>query len=137
MFKMKKTIFTVIVVMLVFASCKKETATPIDFRLIGKWIYKERGFSIGGPMIWSDATPANQVIEFKKDGTFISASNFLDGAKFYEKLDSATLKFTLTSNPAGYIKMGYLIDSISGKLLFWPVEPRCIEGCGYRFVKMN
>lgn len=117
------------------SSCTKEVLRPVDHNILGKWIYKESGTSIGGPIIWQSAAPANQTIEFKQNGAFISAQGFLNGTNHYEKLDSVTLKFSPVANASGFIKMAYVIDSSSGQLNLWPVDPICIEGCGYRFVR--
>jgi hypothetical protein len=118
-------------------SCKKGTEVPVNFNLTGKWIYKEYGYSIGGPMMWQTPSPANQYIEFKEDGTFIPSESFLKGATRYQQTDSITLQFSPAQTVTGVVKMGYVIDSVSGILNLWPVEPACIEGCGNRFVRKN
>ena len=132
------TFFIFIVLAVTITACKKSADNnnePIDHNLTGKWIYTENGFSIGGPMIWRNAAPANQVIEFKANGTFIASENFLSGVTSYEKLDSITLKFQPVSLSPGYIKMRYSIDSADGRLYLSPFEPLCIEGCADRFVR--
>lgn len=128
-------LFTLIVTSVI--SCKKGNEVPVDFNLTGKWTYKEYGYSIGGPMIWEAPSPVNQAIEFKEDGTFIPAESFLKGTTRYQKSDSVTLQFSPAQTPTGFIKMGYAIDSVSGILSLWPVDPACIEGCGNRFVRRN
>lgn len=120
-----------------FISCKKGAVLPVDFDLKGKWLYKEYGYSIGGPMIWQAPLPANQYIEFKEDGTFVPAEGFLKGSSRYQKTDSITLQFSPVQTATGYAKMRCVIDSVSGILHLWPVEPACIEGCSNRFVRKN
>ena len=132
------TFFIFIVLAVTITACKKSADNnnePIDHNLTGKWIYTENGFSIGGPMIWRNAAPANQVIEFKANGTFIASNNFLSGVTSYEKLDNVTLKFKPVSLSPVYIKMRYTIDSADGKLSLSLFEPLCIEGCADRFVR--
>lgn len=132
-----KKVFFYSILLLAATACTKQAPAPIDYTLTGKWTYKEYGYSIGGPMIWRNIEPANQVIEFKEDGTFVPAQDFLPGSNRYEKLDSVTLKFLPASSSSGFIKMGYAIDSTTGNLNLWPVDPYCIEGCGNRFVRKN
>jgi hypothetical protein len=117
-------------------ACKKSQENhPVDFNLVGHWIYTQNSIGIGPPGVWRDAEPPNEVIEFKADGIFVPSKDFMPGATNYERIDSVTLKILLTSTPNGYIKMLYKIDSVDGRLTLQPIEPLCIEGCAYRFAR--
>ncbi|HEV8284888.1 MAG TPA: hypothetical protein VGQ09_11300 [Chitinophagaceae bacterium] len=131
---MKKTQFLSLIFLVFIFGCKKsDKLEPIDNNIIGKWTYVEYFFSIGGPGQWHPVTPANQTIEFKPDGSFVSVNSFLNGATRFEMVDSVTIKFQPASTPSGFILMGYLIKTANRELYLYPISPRCIEGCSNKF----
>ena len=128
--------YLLIFLLLVFTACDKSANKSSDATaLIGKWTYTERYYSIGGPGGWHPVETANQVIEFKSDGSFKGAPDFLPGATSFEIIDSAKLKFGPASLPAGNRLMRYDLKSAHGALILYPVDPVCIEGCSDKFVR--
>jgi hypothetical protein len=122
----------VILLSLVFVlSCKKSGIQPIKNELIGKWIYAAYNLGIAGPGQWRPAPP-NQVIEFKSDGSFVTTDHFWAESQF-QTLDSATIKFWPDATSQGFILMRYLIDTLAGELLMYPISPMCAEGCEYKY----
>ena len=89
--------------------------------------------NIGGPGQWHPVSPANQTIEFKPGGSFISSESFLKTATKFEMVDSATIKFQPASTSSGYILMGFSINTAEEELYMHPVNPACIEGCNNKF----
>jgi len=134
---MKRTVLISILFLGIYLSaCKKSLERhSVDFNVIGQWIYTENAIGIGPPGVWKPAEPPNEIIEFKTGGIFVSAPDFLTGATNYEVVDSISLKIMPVTTLNGYIKMHYKIDAVNGKLTLQPVEPLCIEGCDYRFVR--
>jgi len=133
---MKKVQFLILIFLVFIAGCSKlDNAKPaaVENTIIGKWSYTEYYLSIGGPGQWYPVTPANQVIEFKPDGTFIPSKFFLKDATKFEIVDSVTLKIQPASTPSGYILMGYSIKTAERELYLYPVSPYCIEGCSNKF----
>ncbi len=121
--------------LLLFAvACRKSANKDIGpVMLTGKWTFTENFYSTGGLGEWHPAQPANQVIEFKPDGSFSGAANFLSGATSYEIVDSAKVRFGPASLPAGFRLMIYDLKSAPGTLVLYPADPICIEGCSYKF----
>ncbi len=133
---MKKLQFLILIFLVFILGCSKSDNTklkPIENTIIGKWTYIEYFFSTGAPGKWHPVTPANQTIEFKSDGSFISAESFLKDATEFEIVDSVTIKFQPASTPSGYILMGYSIKTAERELYLSPVNPICIEGCSNKF----
>jgi hypothetical protein len=129
---------SILFLFLVFSiiGCTKSSyrnSNPIDNSLVARWTYVEYYFSIGGPGEWHPVQPANQEIEFKSDGSFVSTESFLKGVTRYEIIDSVTIKVKPVSRPSGYMLMGYKINTIDRELYLYPVDPYCIEGCGNKF----
>ena len=112
-------------------------SNPVAKSFIGKWNYSEWYFSIGGPGQWKPVLPANQFIEFKKDGSFISTQSFLSGANRFELADNGKIKFYTTSSPSGFTLMQYELSADNSELQLYPINPACIEGCSNKFVRMN
>jgi hypothetical protein len=106
---------------------------PAENSIVGKWTWMENFYSTGGPGQWHPVTPANQTIEFKSDGSFVSANSFLNGVTRYDLLDSVTIIFRPASAPSGYILMQYQINSYGRELYLQPADPRCVEGCSNKF----
>lgn len=132
---MKKKIIQLFILSFMLFSCKKSslTSNPIGNSLIGQWTCTEYWYSLGGVGEWHAVQPANQTIEFKSDGTFISAESFLKEANRFEIIDSATVKFQPSTNASGLQLMSYKIDTIKRELTMSPINPICIEGCANKF----
>ena len=131
-----KTIYFIALALLLFDfGCSKRpiSGEPLNNDILGKWIWVENFYSIGGPGQWHPVTPASQTIEFKPDGSFVAPNAFLSSATRYELVDSITIKFQPASTPSGYILMQYKIDVGGSELYLQPVDPRCIEGCNNKF----
>lgn len=122
-------------------SCKKGNHGPLppvltfDSTVAGNWTYTAYNIGTGGPGVWNNADPANQHAEFKGDSSFSSDVSFLKEANHYSVIDSVTIKFTPSSRPEGYFLMGFHIKTAERALYLFPVNPICIEGCTYKFVK--
>lgn len=114
-------------------ACRKSNPDLIDRAIIGKWTYIEYYIGIGGPTQWQPVTPANQTIEFKSNGSFVPSTSFLKGARNFDFVDSIIIKFQPAATSSGYMLMGHLIDSQTGELYLYPVNPACIEGCNNKF----
>jgi hypothetical protein len=130
---MKKLLFLSLILLILISGCKKSDLVPIDKNLIGKWTYAEYYYSIAGPGQWHPVEPANQTIEFKSGGSFISSESFLKTTTKFEMVDSATIKFQPASTSSGYILMGFSINTVRKELYMYPVSPMCIEGCNNKF----
>ena len=136
MIYIKRILFFALALLLFILGCKKlniAKSDPIVNSVIGKWTYTEYFYSIGGAGQWHPIVPTDQTIEFKPDGSFISADSFLKGANQFNIIDSVTIKFQPASTPSGYILMGYLIKTPERELYLYPVNPMCIEGCSNKF----
>jgi len=134
---MKKIFFLSLTLLILILGCKKNIAKSdfIENSIIGKWTYTDHFYSIGAAGGWHAVVPANQTIEFKPDGIFISTDSFLKGVNKFQIIDSVTIKFQTTSTSSGYILMGYLINNNKRELYLYPVNPVCIEGCNNKFTR--
>ena len=120
------------------AGCVKHSENQtllLSSHLTGKWEYISSLMGTGGPAVWQPAMPGGQTIEFKPDGRFTPAASFSTSFRYYEVLDSNTLKLRPAPTPAGYVLMRYRIQSADSILLLNPIEPLCIDGCSYQFIK--
>jgi hypothetical protein len=90
----------------------------------------------GGPGQWTPATPPDQTIEFKSNGSFISSNHSWAETQF-QILDSMTIKLWPDSTDDGYILMKYFIDTQAGELLMSNFRPLCIEGCEYKYERIR
>jgi len=112
---------------------------PVADSLMGKWVLTEiQGPGIGGPGVWSPASPAGQTLEIHPGGQ-LSGTAF-PTATAYQGVDSITVKLIDPSQPAGYRLFWYSIDTVQHTLRFTikplPGGAFCIEGCGgYRFTR--
>jgi len=129
---MKGLIFIYMTLLTLSCGCQKDLGA-VENNVDGKWIFTQCYISPGGPGEWRSASPPGQTIEFKPGGQFVPSESFLTGSNHFEILDSVTIKFQPASTSSGYILMGYAIDTLARELLMYPVNPRCIKGCQYRF----
>jgi hypothetical protein len=129
--------FSLVLVLCILACHKTEVSTTgsPQSRILGKWNYAKRYYSIGGPGEWHKIEPDSQSIEFKSDGSFLPTESFLPGARKYEVIDSAKIRFTPASTQSGYILMGYSLENGGEELYLYPVDPICIEGCNNQFTR--
>ncbi len=130
---MQRLFLPLLLVCMVIGACKKSGGGTFDKKLTGKWVYTSYSFGTGGPSVDRPADPPNQQAFFKDDGSFYSSVSFLKGFMRYEVQDSARLRFFPSSKPAGYLLMGYQLDTIHHALILFPVDPFCIEGCSFTF----
>jgi hypothetical protein len=126
----------IISALLIFSmGCGKSSIDPEtkEDSLIGKWVYTEYFYGTGLPAEWHPVVPANQTIEFKAGGSFVSANSFLKEATGYEFVDSVTIRFQPASTSSGFVLMRYEINPTTGELYLHQVDPACIEGCSNKF----
>lgn len=134
--RMKKMQFlNLLFLLFVFACSKPDNINPqiIEDSVLGKWYYTEYFSSTGGQGQWHPVTQPNQVVEFKPNGSFVPADAFLKDVRKFELVDSVTIKFQPASTPSGYLLMRYSLGMAGRDLYLYPVNPACIEGCGYKF----
>lgn len=123
-----------LIFLIAITGCNKpEEKSKVSKGIAGDWEYTEYYYSIGGPGLWRPVTPAGQIVAFNTDGSFHSVASFSETFRNYQVIDSATVKFTPASTSSGYVLMHFKIDSTEGTLILNPIEPMCIEGCGYKF----
>ena len=138
---MKQSSIVLFFAVLVLAGCGKEEEGEVinkgdgDTGLAGKWRYSEQFYSAGPPGSWTPVQPANQYIEFKDDGTFVSVPGFVSGANRYEIVDSITVKISPANTANGFITYQYQVSETGDQLILSPSDPICIEGCASKFVR--
>jgi len=124
--------FLSLILSIVFFSCEKSETTR-STPLTGKWKLFDyfHGIGIGGPLIYKQADPENQIfLELKNDGS-LSYTN-TNYASFSVK-DSNIVTFI--DNNKGRSNFRY---SVKGDTLtLSPGGSMCIEGCGQRFLKVE
>lgn len=110
-----------------FASCVAPNASRQS--LLGEWQLSETLIDIGdGKGTWSKASSQTSV-SFFDDGKFWSDDPFFSKATTFElKKDSLLLRSADTSFSYAFQKLGQ--DS-------FVLRPRCIEACGYKYVKLK
>lgn len=103
-----------------------------DIQLSGKWKLTESLIDIGnGQGKWtkvSDTNGSYPYIIFKTDSTL--ESNIFADMRRYHVIDSTKIRFTFFDNR----KIEYRYSFKNNTLL---INPPCIEGCGYRFLKAD
>ena len=125
--------FIVSMIIVSFWGCRKSFLPVIDRNLIGRWVYVESYYSVGGPGKWHPVLPSNQKIEFKPNGQFIPPQSFLRTMNWYVPIDSVTIKFQPSLGSSENVLMGYKVDTLNNELFLYPVNPICIEGCNNKF----
>ncbi len=134
---MKRNILGTIVLLCVISAyqCTPNSNPPINSipnNLLGRWtLTQKQAPGIGGPGLWSAATPAGQWLELQTGGQ-ISGTAFADAIS-YQVVDSVTLKLIAPTQPAGYYLFNYKIDTLARTLSFYIKPPNgvlCTEGCG-------
>jgi hypothetical protein len=134
---MIRLLFLIIVAASLAAACQKsqdKNGIMIPGTLTRSWIFTEQYYGNGGPGIqWQPANPANQVLEFKADGTLSTTIDIFAGVHNYTIIDSVTVKLTPASASTGISLLSYQIDTIKGSMTLTPTLPLCFEGCAFRF----
>jgi len=134
--KCMKSSFFIGLLLLLATGCSKspvENTEAIENTVVGQWTYTEYFYSTGAPGQWYPVTPANQIIEFKADGSFTGTASFLKDATHFVIVDSTTIKFLPSTKPAGYALMNYRVKTAERELILSPLDPICIEGCSDKF----
>ena len=117
-----------------FASCSKDTLDPNNKVLTGKWKLAETLADPGdGSGQWKKVSrETDTYIEFKANGDL--AGTALGDFSTYAVSDSVTLTFTKKD---GVTIQNYRYQLKDGFLQMSPAGPTwCIEGCGSRYVKV-
>ena len=116
--------------------CTPNSNPPVNSiasSLLGRWtLTQKQAPGIGGPGVWSAATPVGQWLELQNNGQ-ISGTAFAD-ATSYQMVDSVTIKLIApTQQPAGYYLFNFKIDSLA-RTLSLTIKPTsgvlCTDGCG-------
>lgn len=115
--------------------CTPNSNPPVNsipLSLLGRWtLTQKQAPGIGGPGVWSAATPAGQWLELQNGGQ-ISGTAFVD-ATGYQVVDSVTLKLIAPAQPAGYYLFNYTINNQT-QTLSLAIKPTngvlCTDGCG-------
>ena len=123
-----KVLVLALLVQTAVVACKKDNS-PTNTSLTGKWKIVRSGSSIGGPIIWKNATKTDYFI-FKEDSAF--ESTLTTNYNRYTLKDSTIL--TLTGQP-GTTPADYYY-AIKGKSLTMG-NLACIEGCPIILVKVD
>jgi hypothetical protein len=115
------------VLLFVMNSCVAPNATRQS--LLGEWQLTESLIDIGdGKGTWSKTT-AETSVSFFDDGKLWSDDPFFSKATVYElKKDSITLSSSDTS-------FSYFLHKQAEDTLI--LRPRCIESCGYKYVRLK
>jgi hypothetical protein len=119
---------------IIFASCSKETLDPNNTELTGKWKLAETLADPGdGSGKWQKVSgKTDRYIEFKANGELAGTvpKDFIS----YAVSDSSILTFTKND---GVTIQNYLYQLKDGFLEMSPAGPIwCIEGCGSRYIKV-
>ena len=114
------------------SACKKSDEVVVNDGLIGKWQLVRYGLFAGGGGPVRNADPAKpEIIEFKKDSSFIANANstYLKNYSAYQIINSRDLKFLpdLSSNPPN--TWGY--KTSNGTVL--TLQMSCSEGCFFEY----
>ncbi|MDB5210250.1 MAG: hypothetical protein JWQ30_1077 [Sediminibacterium sp.] len=134
----KNAVLPVLLILLILAgiACRRSADGSIPNTILGRWVLTDQqAASIGGPGVWSVASPSGQWMELQSSGQ-VSGTVF-PGATGYQVLDSVTVKLTDATQTAGFRLFNYRVDTVARVLLFY-IRPGnggyCIEGCGgYKF----
>jgi len=133
---MRVLLLSGLVIFISFLGCKKSGGGDItaqDSSFTGKWVYTSFYFGMGGPSVNQPANPPNQLTTFHEDGSMYSTVSFLKDYLRFEIQDSARIRLFPSARPVGYLLMGYHFNIADHSLTLFPVEPLCIDGCGYIF----
>ncbi|WP_228235564.1 lipocalin family protein [Allomuricauda sp. M10] len=140
-----KQLFVALLLCLVFNSCDNEDdlkgfdqdAFPIE----GTWKLTAAYISAGGPQYWTDVENGEE-IEFQGNGSFSSdrypectSGNFsVDEGNLTLEYDCEGFE-TGTENEEGLIT--YTLDYGKNTILLTPTSIICIEGCSYKYEKVD
>lgn len=124
---MKNTLFIILAAMsILYASCKKNNDGPGE--VYGKWKLTETMQDPGdGSGKYIKATGAEKYITLEKSGKF--DGDAIPELLTFKILDSVKMEVTSTAQNRPYIYY-YKVSASSLTL-----NPPCIEGCGFRFVR--
>jgi len=123
---MKYFYFLLVSSVLCLSACKKNEEVVVNDGLIGKWQLVRSGIGIGGGGSFRDADPAKpEIIEFKKDSTFIANANtvYLKSYNTYSLINGDEIKFL----PALILHENFSYEVSNGTYL--KIYMPCIEGC--------
>ncbi len=104
---------------------------------VGKWQLVEYYLSAGGPGYWTKADPAKpSIIELKADGKFISDNENCSGQYTAAPNQEIIIKQLCNNETVQERELsGKILPS--GELSIVPTNPKCIEGCLYKYKRIQ
>lgn len=143
---MEKLISSLLVLVLLsqFSACNNDdtdSPNPTDTAILGKWKLTAAYISSGGPQYWVDVEDGEE-IEFLSEGSFTS-TNYpeckedgytLDGENLVLDYDCEDMEL-VAENEDGLIT--FHIEFEDGHFLLSPTSVLCIEGCSYKYERMD
>lgn len=118
-----------------FSSCSKNSCDMDNQSLIGKWQLIEQNISNGGPSKWESVNDGKRFSLFE-DGTY-------EGIKFFTDCDmgsygsTATELLLMPNCNDGSEDFMYSITRDCDQLILRPLTVLCIEGCAFRYERIN
>lgn len=121
---------------LLWMACKKQGDATESTGLYGMWYYKEFYISPGTTWYWQPVKEFGKIVYFGEDGRY--ASNAIcKEYEFFRLVDSNKILLTAGDNTIQPRVFLFELDSMQSTLALYPINPACIEGCGYKFSRMK
>lgn len=117
-------------------ACKKSGSSTESTGIYGTWYYKEFYISPGAPSFWQPVRETGQIVYFRNDGRYASNSVYCEYENF-KLVDSKKILLTARDNTIRSQVLLFELDSLQSTLILYPLNPACIEGCGYKFSRMK
>lgn len=141
---MEKLISCLLVLVLLspLSACNDtENENPNDHSILGKWKLTEAFISSGGPQYWVDVEDGEE-IEFLSNSRFTS-TNYPECPEGEYVLDEENLVLDfdcedielVAENEEGLVT--FRIEFKNGDFLLSPTSVICIEGCSYKYERMD
>lgn len=117
-------------------ACKKSVSRLEPTGVYGTWYYKEFYISPGTPSYWQTVNQTDQIVYFGGDGRYASNAVYREYQNF-KLVDSNKILLTKKDNTTRSQTLLFELDSLQSTLTLYPLNPACIEGCGYKFSRMK
>ncbi len=142
--KMRHLVSLIIIMCLFSCVEKDEVSIHSESAIIGKWRLVEFTYSTGGPEMITKSTDKGPEIVFRNNLTFTSSGRpeCNNGTYLYTEVDSLQnaellLEFECSTDSSPLTTVKYAVTLInSDKIILSPLNPRCIEGCSYKYQKI-
>ncbi|MDQ6472375.1 lipocalin family protein [Flavobacterium sp. LHD-80] len=138
---MKKLIILLVFAFLQIGCNNDNDSKPLDTNIVGTWQLVHVYSSDGGSNSGWNRVKNGYTYTFKDDGSFTS-TRFKECTSGTYKLEASLLTLTFgcpnfgtKMTPNGTFIENYNIED--GKMILSPTYLSCIEGCGYRFMKIK